>query len=366
MTQQAMSHFNPTQAPTHDAPRAYYDALAAQGLHYDADLRCWVAPSAETVKEVLSHTALFVRPAAEPVPATLLGTQAGQIFGALVRMNDGQRHAAFKPAIQRALNHALVPDLQTRAEAVAQRLASQLLSPVSGPAVTRFNYTLPSAVLADAYGFAPDAWPAIADEVLKFVRCVAPGGTPEELAAGIDAAARLTARVGTQMAAPGPLLARLMAEFAASGLPDHAHWVVANAIGLFFQACEGCAGLIGQAILLGDAADHTVDSAILVDAVLRESPPIQNTRRFVAEDTTVAGCPLHRGDAVLAILAAADEVSPHSVAFGHGVHACPGANWARAVAVAGVDQLRRLGCGSSQLTERGWRRSLNARVPEFY
>ena len=44
-----------------------------------------------------------MRPVAEPVPGAVANLPAGEIFGNLVRMNDGARHAAAKPAVMRAL-----------------------------------------------------------------------------------------------------------------------------------------------------------------------------------------------------------------------------------------------------------------------
>ena len=61
-----------------------------QELEWNGSL--WVASGAQLVEEVLSHPALRVRPLAEPVPAAIAGGSAGEVFGALVRMNDGARH----------------------------------------------------------------------------------------------------------------------------------------------------------------------------------------------------------------------------------------------------------------------------------
>ncbi|WP_375056590.1 hypothetical protein [Zobellella sp. DQSA1] len=348
---------DPVAAATHEEPRAYYARLAARSPYFDAALACWVAASVPAVGEVLSHPALLVRPETEPVPGPLQDTPAGALFAALVRMTDGPAHGPLKAAIRTALDSIDEQDIRRNTRAVAA-----LLIPAtawSGAAVTRFNYALPGLVLAQGFGIPRDHWPALADEVLALVRCIAPGGSEEEIAAGARAAARLEQRVRERLMKPGPLLGRLCAEFERAGLADSL--LVANAVGLLFQACEGCAGLLGQALILaGKKAGW--DGARLVEAVLDDMPPIQNTRRFVARDARVAGCPLQRGDTVLAVLAAEGR----NLAFGQGPHACPGARWARVIAVSGGDYLQQSGLDPRMLARYRWRRSLNVRVPEFF
>ena len=88
-------------------------------------------------------------------------------------------------------------------------------------------------------------------------------------------------------------------------------------LGLLVQSCDATAGLIGNTLL----ADGPP-----VEDVLRLDSPVQNTRRYVAEDGVVAGVPLHRGDAILAVLAAANrdpEGNGRIFTFGVGAHACP-------------------------------------------
>src|SRR3954452_2340568 len=90
---------DPIAAVTHRDPYAYYTRLAAERpIYHDASLGLWVAASAETVMAVLPSDLCRVRPTAEPVPAKLQGTPAGDLFGRLVRQNDGDRHRALKQA----------------------------------------------------------------------------------------------------------------------------------------------------------------------------------------------------------------------------------------------------------------------------
>ena len=89
----------PLEAVTHPDPYPYYATLVAgRPLSRDEGLGLWVAAGAGAVEAVLTCADLRVRPAASPVPDALAGSPAGDVFGHLVRMRDGEYHAAVRPA----------------------------------------------------------------------------------------------------------------------------------------------------------------------------------------------------------------------------------------------------------------------------
>src|SRR5262245_54260047 len=95
---------DPITAVTHPDPYPYYaDLVAGKPLYYDDDLGLWVASSASVVTSALTNGLCRVRPATEPIPKSLIGSPAAEIFRHLVRMNDGERHGAFKRAVSAAL-----------------------------------------------------------------------------------------------------------------------------------------------------------------------------------------------------------------------------------------------------------------------
>jgi cytochrome P450 len=354
---------DPIAAVTHDDPRRYYAELAEHGLYYDPQLRSWVAASQQAARAVFENPKLRVRPVAEPVPAALPGITAGQIFAALVRMRDDAQHAPLKLAVQSALTAFASEEVQNSVQLVANRLAPA--APPSAAELTHWLYALPSAVLGHWFGIAESEWHALTDEVLAFVRCIAPGGTAADITAGCAAAERLEQRLHEQLTKPGPLLQRLAGELDAAGLPERNDLLIANAIGLLFQACEGCAGLMGLA-LLQTQEQPALSSHEALERVLHQLPPIQNTRRFAAEAVELAACPLQAGESVLVLLSAPDSAGRAALAFGHGRHACPGERWAKLIAQGGLDYLRQAGLNPALLQRYQWRRSLNARVPEFH
>lgn len=108
-------------------------------------------------------------------------------------------------------------------------------------------------------------------------------------------------------------------------------------------------GAVRQAVV----ADPVLFPELLRE-VLRHDPPVQNTRRFVAEAGTIAGQEVRPGDAILVLLAAANRdpaANPQpdrfllsrpgcrSFTFGVGLHGCPGDALAVTIARAAIAQI---------------------------
>jgi cytochrome P450 len=233
-------------------------------LHRDEALGHWVADGADAVAEVLTHAACRVRPVSEPVPPALLGTPAGEIFGELARMNDGSRHASRRLTIERLLAGLD----EARVTEVAERCAARL-APGREPA--DFAHALPVRVVAILLGVREESLDEVTELMGRFVRCVFPGGTPEQVERGTAAAGRLLQ------------------------LSDIAE------IGVMAQSYDATAALI-----------------------LGRDPPVPATRRFLAGPAVIAGQALREGEMVLVKLDAAP--------FGAGPHVCPGRSIALTIA----------------------------------
>ncbi|MGZ3516936.1 MAG: cytochrome P450 [Vulcanimicrobiaceae bacterium] len=114
---------------------------------------------------------------------------------------------------------------------------------------------------------------------------------------------------------------------------------------------------------------------------VRYDSPVQNTRRFLEDDVTIANTQMHRGDTVLLLLAAANRdgtvnPQPHrfdtsrknrrTFSFGSGVHACPGKAIVVAMATAAVRYLLATGLDVARASARmTYYPSANARIPLF-
>lgn len=369
---------DPVAAVTHPDPYPYYTSLLQRPFHRDGALGLWVAAGAGAATAVLADPACRVRPPAEPVPPPLRGGAVGDLFGRLVRMTDGDAQARAKRAVAAALD---VPADIVAAE--ARRQATALAA--DGIRLDELMPALPMHVVGALLGFAPDRLPEVADRMRDIVAAIAPGAAPEAIGRGHEAAAAMVALTESLIGSHG-LARRLRGAAEREGGIDRAV-ITANAVGFLFQARDAGAGLLGNAVAALGARPELRRAVIadrtllpdLVQEVLRCDPPAQNTRRFVAEDTEVAGQALRAGDAILVVFAAAnrdpalnpdpDRFDPartdrRRLTFGHGRHACPGDAIAAAIAVAGLDALLdRL----PDWPERpvGYRPSPNIRIPRF-
>lgn len=361
---------NPVAAATSADPYDYYAAMAAEPtLVWRHGM--WLAASPALVMEVMTHPACRVRPLSEPVPAALLGGSAAEVFGALVRMNDGVRHAAPKTALQRALAALAADHVAAVATRIARGLAAELAGaqPMTGAQLSQWMMEVPVRSVAGLLGFDAAQLPALAQWMGRFVACLSPLSSAEQIAAAHAASLELLATFRALLAVPRPgsLLEQVVQEASAAGWDDYNadHAILANLIGLLSQTYEATAGLIGNSVVaLRRGAPWPADARALVSEVARLDPPVQNTRRFVAEPALIGGVQVEPGQVILLLLAAASRdarAEGRLFGFGHGLHACPGQQLAETIAAAALDCLSAV----PSVTWR-YRPSVNARIPEFF
>ncbi len=165
---------DPITAVTHPDPYPYYARLTAEKpLYYDEVLRLWVASSAGSVTAVLTSELCRVRPAAEPVPRALAGSTAGKIFGALVRMNDGQNHCPLKQAVTSTLDTL---DRQHVFEVSLHH--AQALNAAN---LTDYAFQLPAYVVADLLGVSQKYFADVASWMRNFVRSLSPISSADQI-----------------------------------------------------------------------------------------------------------------------------------------------------------------------------------------
>ncbi len=269
---------DPIAAATHPDPYPYYAALVARKpLYRDEALGLWVATSAAAVSAVLASDLCHVRPPAEPVPAALLGTPAGEIFRRLVRMNDGQVHARSRQLVGATVATIDGPGVTAEGRRWARSLTAEIAA--AGADQGRglpadFAFRLPVHVMGSLLGVPPDALPATAGWIGDFARCLAAPGDAGLVARGNLAAGHLlalfrslpnagaapiatTAPAADTLATLDALDASAPAELAADADADAAalaaaaraataDLVAANRIGLLFQAYDATAGLLAS------------------------------------------------------------------------------------------------------------------------
>ncbi|HET9452556.1 MAG TPA: cytochrome P450, partial [Aggregicoccus sp.] len=273
--------------------------------------------------------------------------------------------------------------LQEHTAQAAAQLAPRM--PTDGAALDTFALSLPVHVTAALLGIAPAALPRMVRCTWALVSALSPLATAREREAGNAALEPLLSALAD--ARGGPLLQTFRHHARGEGTQEQV--VLANAVGFLIQSCEATAGLIGNALLaLGQDAQLLAQVRAcrallptLLEEVLRYDPPVQNTRRYVAEDLTLCGAQLEAGQTVLLLLAAANRdpaLNPEPqrfqlqreqrrhLTFGLGAHACPGSRLATTVAAAALEQLLERGVDPAQwASTRRYRASLNGRIPLF-
>lgn len=377
---------DPVAAATHADPYPFYAGLrAGPPLVWNETLRAWVASRADVVESLLlAHGALRVRPAAEPVPRAIVGGAAGEVFGHLVRMNDGAAHQTHRPALQRPLAGLDLDAAHSVALQVARSVPAQSLSDAL--------FSMPVRAVAHLLGFAAEALPQVDRWMRDFVACLSPLSGADQLQGASVAANELMVRFEALAAgAPprnGSLLAAVLAESDAGAPLSRS--LLANLVGLLSQTCDATAGLLGNSLIavmrepsLREAARTRDGLQAVALETARHDPSVQNTRRFAVEPITIAGTTLAAGDAVLLVLAAANRdpafnpdpdrftlvrARRRTLGFGHGVHACPGQALACTLAAAGLEALLERAPDLDALRARRWsyRPSANARIPVFH
>ncbi|MEU9716507.1 cytochrome P450 [Streptomyces sp. NPDC047976] len=376
---------SPVEAVRLADPYPYYARLVAERpFAWDEGLGVWVAADAAAVRAVLGSGALRVRPVAEPVPAGIAGTAAGEVFGELVRMTDGARAARLKQVVAGALARADT----AYAASLAGRLTREVLAEGGEVPYEELMFGVPARVVAALCGLTGGAGREAARAIGDFVQCIPAAATEDQYRAASAAATRLRALLApalseaqaTPLGTPAAAGARgLLGELVAAAERDG--WarlgpLLSNAIGFLSQTYDATAGLIGNTLVALARGAAGADTGALVREVVRYDAPIQNTRRFAAEAFTYGGSTVEPGQQVLVLLAAANRdpavnpdphalspgrVNPAVFTFGAAAHRCPGAELATALAGAVVTELRAAGLGTTATP--AYRPLANARIP---
>jgi len=368
----------PLEAVTARDPYPYYATLVAERpLYHDDELQAWVASGAGAVEALLHHPACRVRPPAQPVPEGIDGSAAGEVFGSLVRMTDGD--------VQRTRKHAVVEALaEARADRVAALAAEHAQAALAGSTERRLQdlmLAVPARTVASLCGLDATSGAQAARLTGDFVGCIPATATRPQQEVAARAAQGLQELLSPLMsvASDGPLgvLARAAARSGAGAGP-----MLANAIGLLSQTYDATAGLVGNTLvaLAGDGARPSGEPLErYVREVARHDSPVQNTRRFTVAPVRVDGVLIPAGQAILLVLAAAnrdpaanpdphaflpDRPRPALFGFGAGTHRCPGETVAFAIATAVVGELLASDFEPRELPEDvSYRPSPNARIP---
>lgn len=356
--------------PSHPNPYPSYANLRQHGgLHYLEAPGLWVASDAATVAEAFAQPACHVRPHEEPVPATIADGPAGELFGRLMRMNEGEAHQAPR--------RFLMPFLNALDDEEIARLTRYRLSASDVPAPSDAMFRVPVMVIAALLGCPPEHEAWLAAQTSRFVAGLNPLGTSVQREAAHRAAEALMATVSRFETLPTRAQGTLA--------PDI---LVANLIGLLSQTHDATAGLIGNAMLalharpsLREALAHRPEGvATMIEEVERHDPPVHSTQRFVAASCQLGDTWLKPGDTVLVLTASANRdaaLTPDadhfrlerrqriSFSFGAGRHHCPGRRLALGIATHVITGLLERREYVNTLHHQGYLPSRHGRIPRL-
>lgn len=374
-----------TEAAYAENPYPYYADLRARGGFVHDDSGLVLATDSRAARAVLAEASAVVRPPAEPVPAAVAGSAAGEVFGRLIRMTETPERDAMRRAMVEVLTATSPADFRDS----AYRRTRQAIEVAGSCDPMALAFSIPVETMADQLGYAAEDCASVRHLISRFVGCISPLSGPDAIAASIVAASALLEDTAELLAGPGMGLARRIEIALRRDNAVDDRLLAANLIGMMSQTFDATAALVGQALVAlarhRGPWDDRADDPALLDRVLRETlrhdAPIQSTRRFMAADAEMDdGTLLRRGQPVLVLLASAnrdeasyadpdrfdiDRQNLSSFSFSFGRHRCPGEEFARAMAAGVITAMRACGLEPSAhiAPAPAYSVSFNARLP---
>ncbi|TDC46800.1 cytochrome P450 [Actinomadura sp. KC345] len=334
----------------------YARARKAEGLTFVPDLDAWLVARHADARTVLRDPETFssanaMRPDVVPGPEAVAVLQEVPAGRPVVLTADGDDHRRVRDPLSRGLSPkrvaAAVPFIAGRAEELVASFRAERRVELMG----RYARVLPGEVLGHLLGIAPADMPALIEgsyraEDLVFREME----TDEQVAAARDVAGMkrvLDALVRGRDGEPGDDLCGEMIR----GIEPHGT-LISNLQNLLLAGHLTTTALIGTAVL--HLLRHRRQWEMLcgrpglipaaVEEAARYDTAVQGFRRVTTRPVTLAGTHLPEGAEIFVAFGAAgrdpgaherpDEFDitrepARHLAFGHGVHACPGAHLAR-------------------------------------
>ena len=346
-------------------PYPHYErARRAEGLTYVAELDAWLVARDADVREVLRRPEDFssanaLTPDVMPAPAALAVLGGGFGGRPVVVTADGARHQQLRAPIVRGLSPARVAAVLPYAAERAAALVDTFVKDGHVELMSAYAGKLPGDVIGRIVGLDPADVPAVvhgghrAEELL-----FRPLAEDEQIAAAEDVIAmqRILDRYARERhAAPREdLCTELVTSVVGKGelTLEHRHELVSHLQNLLIAGHLTTTALIGTTVLhllrhprqweLLCAEPERIPAA--VEEAARHDTALQGFRRVTTGPVTLAGTELPPGATLFVAFGAANRDSsrhPHPdefditrtpgrhLAFGLGVHGCPGSQLAR-------------------------------------
>jgi cytochrome P450 len=267
---------------------------------------------------------------------------------------DPPQHTHFRKLLNPFFTIEAAARDRPRIEGIVERLIDKFVDRGSAELASELTRPTLAATMLPIIGVPTEDQPMLADalEYLAHYRTVDPAGSVER---NVLVATYLTALAAKRRQSPpredllqslieNPVGGRLLSDeeifrvllLTLFGALDTTHSALSEAIVHLALHGEDRARLI----------DGAVPWTVAIEEFLRFASPIQVLRRTVVSDVEIDGCPMSKGDVVLALNGAANRDPAHfpnpdaciidrdprdHLAFGAGAHICLGRNYARAM-----------------------------------
>jgi cytochrome P450 len=288
---------------TSPAPGRWHETLRSLGV-YQQD-GAWIVSRPGDVAAALASAGLSVA----PPPGD--GGAADSLLRRMARFSDDPAHQR-----RRELVTSLLPSVPELVTLTADRVNQALRRRIATFDIMPLARSLPAAVLASAMGLSASQAEQAAELTGQLCDAVTPVLGPHPVAPDIgdEAAVELCA---------------LLAAFGRRADSAETAEAAVAAASILFQARDATAALIGLTVLAGQTG---LTPGWQIDKVLRHVAPVQCTRRFAIADTAIGTVTVPAGAQMWIFVAAAERGTGIPATFGSGLHACPGASQAIAIA----------------------------------
>jgi len=356
-TGDAKLRFNPFVPEFRANPYAMYRRLqAADPMHRSMGM--WVLTRYSNIKQVMAD----LRFSSSQIPdlVKLHGQKAGFDIAAIeslgkksIVFTDKPEHPRLRRLVGPPFSGKVIDSHVLRIEAIANELLDNIGGSTTVDFIAEFANLLPLHVMSDMMNLPPEIRPAISDWTHRIRYLLEPGlmsrGVLDRVHRTLlEYMAYFRELIAERKRKPGSdLVSALIASRAGSDSLSEEE-IIFSCVMTFVAGHETTKCLIGngmlalltnpdQLALLRQNPDLMASAAA---EMLRYESPLQQTKRTATEDVDLNGQVIHRGDAVLLCIGAANrdperfedpdrfdiqrQGAAH-IAFGHGIHNCLGA-----------------------------------------
>jgi pimeloyl-[acyl-carrier protein] synthase len=351
----------------------YRKLLTEDPMHWDRFLHTWVVTRYSDVLNVLHRFSAERTPTPEQLSAMGLAAlnPIAQVMVKQMLFMDAPAHTRLRGLASVAFTPQRVKVLRTHIQEIADKLLDHVRTRGTMDVIADFAAPMPAIVTAEMLGVPADdhgrlkKWSADFAEMLGNFQ-----HNPDRIPRVLESTNRLVSYFQNAIAQmrseprEGLIHSFMMAEVNGDRLSEEE--IVANCIVTMVGGQETTTNLIGNGLLtllrkpeqLARLRDEPALLPSGVEELLRYESPSQHTGRIAREDVQIGGKTIRKGQAVMAIMAAAnrdperfpepdelvlDRADNKHLAFGWSAHFCFGAPLARMEAqIAFETILRRL------------------------